>query len=82
MSLPSHEVAAIAESVISSLHDEVRILGISSSEGGSDRVELLITIHGCHDDPCRILVNLNRANSVQFEQDLRAKLHEALLEHK
>ena len=57
------------------------VVNITSTEGGSDRVELLITIDGCHKDPCRFLINVNRAEPLQFEGELSVKLHDAFRSH-
>jgi hypothetical protein len=57
------------------------VVGVASSEGGSGRIELLITIAGCHAEPCRLLINVTRASPIDFERELRAALADALASH-
>jgi hypothetical protein len=41
----------------------------------------MVTIKGCHNEPCRLLLNLSRANRAALEDELRRKLHEQLRSH-
>lgn len=54
---------------------------VATTERGGSRVESLVTMMGCHREPCRLLVNLSRADDETFEREFRAKLKEAIKEH-
>jgi hypothetical protein len=58
MTLSADTITEISRSVAAEHSPDIEVLGVVSSEGGSDRVELLITITGCHTEPCRFLINL------------------------
>lgn len=75
------EIAAISRSVALEHGRALQVAGVTSTEGGSDRVEILVTLMGCHQDPCRIIVNVSRADRVVLESELRAVLRRAVSEH-
>ena len=52
-----------------------------ATEGGTDRVEVLLTIGGCHRDPCQFIVNVTRTDRREFEREFRGKLTDALHKH-
>lgn len=81
MSVPLDEVTAISRDVIAQVRGDVELLGVLSTDGGSERIELLVTIAGCHREPCRIVLNLTRGDAADFEDELREKLRHALLSH-
>jgi hypothetical protein len=82
MSLAHDEIAAISSDVIRRYPDRpFEFVGIMASEGGSGRVEVMVTVKGCHNDPCRLLLNLSRTNRAALEDELRRKLHEQLRSH-
>lgn len=81
MTLPLRKVTAITRAVVAEVRGDVEMLNVLATDGGSERVELLITIRGCHSDPCRLLLNITRTNAAEFEKELREKLREALLSH-
>lgn len=58
------------------------LVSVASTEAGSGRVELLITVAGCHREPCRLLLNVTRADPAAFERELRSKLAQALTAHR
>ena len=63
-------------------HDRaIDVLRVVYSDSDSDRVELLITLSGCHEEPCTLMLNLQRSNPKNFDQELRNKLQEAVLQH-
>jgi len=81
MTLSADTITEISRSVAAEHSPDIEELGVISSEGGSDRVELLITIGGCHTEPCRFLINLTRADAAALEVELRSKFREALRTH-
>jgi len=82
MGLNPDAMTTISREVASQIDDRIEVLGITSTEGGTDRVELLVTIAGCHQEPCTVLVNINRADPVRFEHELREKLRHAFAAHR
>jgi hypothetical protein len=56
----------------------LRLVAVASTEGDSDRIELVITVSGCHDEPSMLMLNLTRAGRSELETELRGKLGTAL----
>ena len=81
MPLAQDEVTAISLDVIQAQLQPLELVGIIATEGGSNRVELMVTVGGCHEEPCRLLLNLSRGSRAEFEVELRRKLDEALRGH-
>jgi hypothetical protein len=75
------ELTHIAESIAREHTPTLQVASVASSDGDGGRVELLITVVGCHDDPCTLLLNLSRQGRPQFEADLRAQLRSTLATH-
>lgn len=57
------------------------VVTVTTTGGDSERVEVLITIRGCHSDPCRFMLNVSRADAGEFDREFRGKLTEALHKH-
>lgn len=81
MPLNVDAITAISRTVALEHGRAVEILGVTATDGGTDRAELLINITGCHQDSCRLLLNISRTEGAEFEVELRAKLIEALRTH-
>lgn len=82
MSVSLPEITALSREVVQE-HGRGRPLDVVSVTTGGDneRVEVTVDIGGCHQDPCRFVVNVSRADAQQFEKEFRAKLSEALQKH-
>jgi len=74
-------VTALSREVAAEYDSRLEVIGVAASAGESSRVEVFVTVRGCHQDPCVLMVNLNRQGHQAFERDLRAKLHRALVSH-
>jgi hypothetical protein len=74
-------VDAVSREIAASHDPRLRVLGVASTDGESGRVELLVTIRGCHRDPCVIMLNLTRVGHAAFERELREKFRRALASH-
>jgi hypothetical protein len=59
----------------------LEFVGVMAAEGGSNRVEIMVTVRGCHQEPCRLLLNLSRQNQPGLQTELRRKLQASLLAH-
>jgi hypothetical protein len=81
MPLAQEEITTISLDVIRQYPRPLELVGIMSSEGGSSRVEIMVTVKGCHDEPCRLLLNLSRGDQTALEIELREKLQSALRTH-
>jgi len=81
MSLNLDVIAEISRTVALEHGQAITVIGVTATEGGSDRSEILVTVNGCHEGPCRFLLNVNRADGQAFESSLRAQLTEALSKH-
>jgi hypothetical protein len=74
-------VTAISRSVALEHGRGLEVSGVTFSDGSSERVEVIVTIDGCHTGSCRFAVNVTRADGDEFERDFRAKLGDALRRH-
>jgi hypothetical protein len=81
MPLAQDEIVAISLDVIRDHPRPLELVGVMASEGGSNRVEIMVTVKGCHDDPSRLLLNLSRGDRSSLEAELRLKLQELLRTH-
>ena len=74
-------VTAISRDIAAEYDSRLRVAGVASAERDSGRVELLVTIEGCHIEPCVVMVNVTRTRQPDFERDLREKFSRALAAH-
>jgi hypothetical protein len=81
MPLDLDQITAITLDVIRQHPKPLELVGVIPSNGGSSRVELMVTITGCHDEPCRLLLNLSRRSGAALERELRDKLRKLLGTH-
>jgi hypothetical protein len=81
MPLAQEQITGIAQEVIRTYPRPLELVGVMASEGGSNRVEIMVTVKGCHDAPCRLMLNLSRGDRAALESELRRKLQELLRSH-
>jgi hypothetical protein len=81
MRLTLEEVTKISHAIAQEYGGQLEVTGVAATDGGTDHVELLVTITGCHDEPCVLMLNLTRVDSEAMERELRARLGEALATH-
>jgi hypothetical protein len=74
-------VTELSRDVAAEYDSRLEVIGVASTAGESSRVEVFVTIRGCHQEPCVLMVNLTRQGHQAFEHDLRESLHRALAEH-
>jgi hypothetical protein len=75
-------VTQLSREVAAEYDSRLEVIAVASSSAGeSSRVEVLVTVRGCHDDPCMVMVNLSRHGQEAFERDLRNTLRGALVAH-
>ena len=74
-------VTALSRDVAAEYDSRLEVIGVASTAGESSRVEVFVTVRGCHQEPCVLMVNLTRHGHQAFERDLREKLRRALLTH-
>lgn len=77
MKLPIDQIEAISRAVAQEYDPRLGVMSVASS-GGSARVELLVTIDGCRQDPCVVMVNVTRTDQAALEHELREKFRDAL----
>jgi hypothetical protein len=82
LTLDLDTITAISRAIAADNDPRLEVIGVASSDGGSDRVELLVTLRGCHQEPCILMLNLTRTEPSQFERELRLKLREKLADHR
>jgi hypothetical protein len=81
MNLSVESITEISRAVAHEHDGDLHIVGVTATDGGTDRAEILVTIGGCHHEPCRFLVNVTRADREQLEEELTQKLDDALRKH-
>jgi hypothetical protein len=74
-------VSALSRDVAAEYDSRLEVIGVASTAGESSRVEVFVTVRGCHQDPCVLVVNLTRQGHQAFERDLRETLRRALIAH-
>jgi hypothetical protein len=74
-------IADISRSVALELGRGLDVATVAATGDGSGRAEVLVTITGCHQAPCRFLINVSRADGAEFEREFRSKLQDALQRH-
>ena len=80
MSVSLPEITALSREVVQQHGQELDVVSVTTG-GDNERVEVTVDIGGCHQDPCRFVVNVSRADAQQFEREFRSKLTEALQKH-
>lgn len=78
MSISLDLVTRIGRDVAAEQGAKIENVTIASGDGESGRVELLIVLADCELESCRIMLNLSRNEPSVLEEELRAKLSEAL----
>lgn len=80
-SLTIDTITRISRQIAADYDPRLHVIGVASTDGESGRVELLVTIRGCHEEPCVIMLNVTRLGRESFERDLREKFGDALAAH-
>jgi len=74
-------VTALSTAIAAKYDSRLRVVGVASTDRENERVELLVTIRGCHREPCMVMLNVTRRGEDAFAEDLREKFHDALVSH-
>ena len=70
-----------SRTIAGEIDPRLEIVGVAATHGGSDRVELLVSVATDGNDESRVhMLNLTRAAKVDFERDLRHQLRDTLAE--
>jgi len=75
-------VTELSRDVAAEYDSRLEVIGVASTAGESSRVEVFVTVRGCHQEPCVLMLNLTRTETSQFEHELKAKLREKLADHR
>jgi hypothetical protein len=75
------ELVVLSRRVAREIDARLNVSGVLAAEGGTGRAELLISIEGCHADPCSIVLNVDRSDPMSAERDLSEKLRKAITDH-
>jgi hypothetical protein len=83
MKLSVPTVAEISRSVALEHDPNLEVIGVVLTEGAKDRAEVVVRIRGCHPEPCRLMVNVDRQlTRDEFTAQLGAELRSALQAHR
>ena len=80
MAIDLNTITALSREVVRQHGGGFDVVTVTTG-GDSERVEILVTIKGCHSDPCRFMVNVSRADSDEFDREFRTKLIDAMQKH-
>ena len=80
MRLSVDEVTVVARKVAQEFGKPLEVATVAASDGGSDHVELLLTVSGCHPEPCMVLVNVPRESTL-LDAEITASIRDALAAH-
>jgi hypothetical protein len=78
MSLDSATITELSRTIAADYDDELEVVGVAATQGGSDRVELLVSMAHPNDGRRVRMLNLTRTKEADFERDLRNRLSERL----
>ena len=81
MSLTIDEVTVLSRRVAAEFDARLEVVAVVANDGEAGRTELLITIEGCHREPCSLMLNLPRGGRAEMEQALRTQLTETMHRH-
>lgn len=81
MAIPFDQITTSAAGILREFSRGVNLVGVTATDGSTDRVELLIRLAGCHSGECRLMLNLPRTDHDRFDAELRSKLRDALQQH-
>ncbi len=74
------EVTSRMRSIAKEFSPAIDVAQVVANDGEADHVELLVTISGCHDEACTIMVNVPRDRD-SFEGNLRSCMRDAIDRH-
>ena len=75
------DVERIAADVARAMRPTLDVVGVTGSEEAY--AEVLLTIRGCQEEPCRVLLGVNRESSESdCRHDIEARLRQHLIEHR
>jgi hypothetical protein len=81
MTLSLMELKGIAETVAREFSPPLAVEGVASSDADTERVELLVTVTGCHKEPCTVVLNISRKEPSRFKAELEDQLRAVLRTH-
>ena len=79
--LTADELTTIIHDVAQGQGRTLHVHSVAATDGGSGRAEILVTVGGCHQGPCRLLLNVTRESTSEFAAEFRTKLASALERH-
>ncbi len=71
-------IGRIAADVIRAEHEPFEVVAVTTGQGEGRYAEIILTIKGCRQDPCTVLLGVLRE---QTEDELRAAIADKLREH-
>ncbi len=77
------EVAAIARDVGRGQEPALDVVAVTGREGGGESAEVILTVRGCQQDPCTVVVGVDRTGTVEhLRENLTMSLRRHLDEHR
>jgi hypothetical protein len=83
MSLTLPDVRRIAADVARQQDSSLEVVAATPSEGESAYTEVLLTVHGCRSEPCRLIIGFSRdASEPECRRAIEAQLQQHLAKHR
>lgn len=83
MKLSVEMVNAISHTAARECNPTLEVMGVVLSEGAKDRAEVVVRIRGCHPDPCRLVINVNRhLTPDELAAEITSQLRSAIEVHR
>jgi hypothetical protein len=76
--MKTSDVQRIAIEVAQEQGDRLKVEGAVPAEGETAYTEIILTIRGCQDEPCQVVIGVNRDAS---ESSVRTNVAERLRDH-
>jgi hypothetical protein len=79
MSCDAATITELSRTIAEDYDDqELEVVGVVATQGGSDRVELLVSMRDATDGHRIRMLNLTRSQKADFERDFRSRLRQSL----
>ncbi len=83
MAFSLNEVSTIAREVGKAQDPPLEVVAVTGREGAGESAEVILTVRGCRDEPCVVVVGVDRTASVEeVRTDLVDHLRRHLDEHR
>jgi hypothetical protein len=80
MRMTLDEITSLSREIAHEFGNALEVTSVVSIDGESEHVELLLSVSGCHPEPCSIVLNVPRDDRA-MQGEMRARIREAIAAH-